>query len=142
MESGRLQEQVRQIQRVMTTLEHQDALTQRINALERSIAAKQGPVTERRNEIDFYKLGHLMAVGMNKYLRLINELRPGAYSQKPVHFTIWDRGFQVTVGEGRWDRKLGATLGLYFLLAYHYASSTHSKTRMPLSGPVDHRLPR
>jgi hypothetical protein len=25
------------------------------------------------------------------------------------------------VGDGRWDRKLGGTLSLYFLLAYHYA---------------------
>ncbi len=38
-----------------------------------------------------------------------------------MQFSIWDRGFRVKVGDGRWDRKLGGTLSLYFLLAYQYA---------------------
>jgi hypothetical protein len=62
-----------------------------------------------------------MADGMNTYFNRINVLKPGSYAQREVRFTFSERGFRVKVGDGRWDKKLGGTMSLYFLLAYHYA---------------------
>jgi chromosome segregation ATPase len=121
IEMGRIQEQVRQLQRVKSSLDYREILSQRIEGLQRSIAALEGPVSAQRHSIDFRELATQMADGMNTYLNRINALRPGVYSQREVHFTFSDRGFRATVGDGRWDKKLGGTLSLYFLLAYHYA---------------------
>jgi predicted nucleic acid-binding Zn-ribbon protein len=121
MEMGRIQEQVRQLHRVKSSLDYREILSQRIDLLQQSIASMEEPVAAQRRDIDFPELASLMADGMNTYLNRISALKPGVYSQREVNFMFWDRGFRVKVGDGRWDRKLGGTLSLYFLLAYHYA---------------------
>ena len=74
MELGRIQEQVRQLQRVKSSLDYREVLNQRIDGLQRSIAAMEGPVSAQRRNIDFGELATLMAEGMNTYLNRINAL--------------------------------------------------------------------
>jgi hypothetical protein len=58
---------------------------------------------------------------MNTYLNVINELKPNSWTQAPIDFVLRPRGFMVRVGRSDWQSKLGGTLTLFFLMAYHYA---------------------
>ena len=61
---------------------------------------------------------------MNTYLNAINELKPNSWSQQEVDFVLQDRAFAVRIGKANWQIKLGGTLTLFFMVAYHYALMT------------------
>jgi hypothetical protein len=53
MEVGRIQEQVRQLQRVRSSLEYREILNAQIETLHRNIAEMEAPIAAERGEIDF-----------------------------------------------------------------------------------------
>jgi hypothetical protein len=71
------------------------------------------------SKINYGRAGELMEDGMNTYLNGLKS--KGLWNQDAVRFILKDRGFDVFVGNGRWDAKLGGTLTIYFLISYHYS---------------------
>jgi hypothetical protein len=63
---------------------------------------------------------------MNDYMQAINRLRPGAWPHNPITVDVSRWGFRIRVGSRRWDRALGGTDTLYFLMAYQYGLLTLS----------------
>lgn len=72
---------------------------------------------------------------MNEYLRLVNQLNPQLWRHRDVCIRISRRNeLQLCVGDVQWDRALGGSDGLLFLMAYHYgllSLSTQDEFRYP-----------
>jgi hypothetical protein len=62
-----------------------------------------------------------MSDGMNTYLNMIKVINPKSWTQEEVTFRLGKNDFSAKVRTGNWKSKLGGTLTLYFLIAYHYA---------------------
>ncbi|MCH9829778.1 MAG: hypothetical protein K0U79_18780 [Gammaproteobacteria bacterium] len=120
MELGELSERQRQLGRIASALQVGNALTEQIAELERQIAPLQGQVDEAMRGTDFEAAAEQLADGMNAYLTAINVLRPGAWVHSPVFVDITRSSVTMRVGSRRWDKALGGTDSLYFLMAYHY----------------------
>lgn len=121
IETGRKQEQIQQLERIKRNLDYREILSTKVTELEKKISQLEGPVEKTRAEVDYHHLSDEMTDGFNTYLNRIQELKPGSWAQKPIRFRISDKTFNVKVGDASWQTKLGGTLTLYFLLAYHYA---------------------
>jgi hypothetical protein len=121
MATGRIQEQIQQLQRIRRSLDYKEVLNAKISELDKKIAELEVPVEESRDEVDFADLSDKMAAGFNTYLNKIEELKPGTWPQKEVRFKISEKKMNIKIGDAAWQAKLGGTLTLYFLLAYHYA---------------------
>ena len=65
--------------------------------------------------------GDRLADGMNTYLNKLNKANKNAWLVGDVSVQLQDRSLNIRVGKAHWQTKLGGTLTLYFLLAYHYA---------------------
>jgi hypothetical protein len=126
MALGELSERQRQIGRLKKALELGRQLTERIAAIEKEIEPIQSRVDEALRATDFGEAEIRLADGMNEYLSAINILRPGAWPHSPVAVDIGRWGFKIQVGSRRWDKVLGGTDTLYFLMAYHYGLLTLS----------------
>ena len=120
VQAGRLEERRRQWERVRKTLQRREELAGEIQALQARVDKLDEEVERQAQSVDFETAADLLCDGMNDYLNRLNETRPGAWTQDEVSLRLGDRKFNFSVGGERWDRKLGATLSLYFLLAYQY----------------------
>jgi hypothetical protein len=96
----------------------------------------QGQVSDLEKElanqfknVSFERAGDVLTDGMNTYLNVIQEIKPGSWPQLEVDFIIRDRTFAVRIGKANWQAKLGGTLTLFFLIAYHYALMTLAGNR-------------
>ena len=121
METGSLYERSRQLERIRATLERREQISREIHAIEQSVAELEAQVAGRVQRLDFEGAGDALTDGMNTYLNSIKRLNPRSWTQSHVDFWISKNGFRVTVGGGKWSTKLGGTMKLYFLFAYHYA---------------------
>jgi hypothetical protein len=122
--SGQLQERLEQLERVRRTFAKREQLTERIGAIENSIALLEHRVREKGQVADLERASDWLSDGMNDYLNSINKRQPGAWPQDPVAVRLHDRTFDILVGKDKWKTKLGGTLSLYFLIAYHYGLLT------------------
>lgn len=62
-----------------------------------------------------------LCAAMNEYLSAMNELRPGLWKHSDVRIRISRRNdLRLCIGNMQWDRALGGSDGLLFLMAYHY----------------------
>jgi hypothetical protein len=61
---------------------------------------------------------------MNTYLNAIEAIKPKSWTQQQIDFVLRDRTFAVRIGQRSWTSKLGGTLTLFFMMAYHYALMT------------------
>jgi hypothetical protein len=59
-------------------------------------------------------------------LQAINRQRPGAWPHNPVTVDITRWTVRIRVGSRRWDKALGGTDTLYFLMGYQYGLLTLS----------------
>jgi hypothetical protein len=123
---GELSERQRQVGRLKGALELGRELTNRIAAIEKEIEPLQARVDEAMRATDFDEAESHLANGMNEYMQAINRLRPGAWPHNPVTLDITRWSFRIRVGSRRWDKALGGTDTLYFLMAYQYGLPTLS----------------
>ena len=121
MNVGSIQEQIRQLERLRASLNKREALAAQIQELQAQTAQLEVAVTGKTAHLDFSTLGDWISDGMNEYLNQITKLNPNSWTAQPVSVQLTDSSFQIKVGGGNWKRKLGGTLTLYLLLAYHYS---------------------
>jgi hypothetical protein len=87
------------------------------------ITIRQPQVYSRRNndtQADFVAAGDALTDGMNEFLNLLNDASPGAWNQGRINVLLTSTNVEFFVGNGRSSNKLGGTMTLYFLLAYHF----------------------
>ncbi len=121
VETGRLQERQHQLERIKTTLERREKLSDQINEVQQAVTELESEIREHNRQIDFERAGDYLADGMNTYLNFIKESNSKSWTQEEIHFRVDDSKFSVKVGRSNWESKLGGTLTLYFLISYHYA---------------------
>lgn len=117
-EIGRLQERARQIDRMNSLLSYRDNLSREIDDIQKEVSRLQSEVDNLTNSVNYEAGGDILSDGMNTYLK---QLKSGLWNQGVARFKLRERGFQLLVGDGDWDAKLGGTMTIYFLLSYHYA---------------------
>ncbi len=119
-QAGRLEERRRQWQRIRGTLKRREELAREIQSLQARAEKLDGEVERQAQSVDFETAADILCDGMNDYLNRLNEARAEAWTQAEVNLRLSDKKFSFNVGGERWDKKLGGTLALYFLLAYQY----------------------
>ena len=121
VETGRLQEELAQLERVLRALGRRERVSRQIGEIEKDAARLEADVARQKAGLNYEKAADQLADGMNTYLNEINQLRPGSWPSAEVRVRFIERRFYITVGGDHWRSKLGGTLRLYFLFAYHYA---------------------
>jgi DNA repair exonuclease SbcCD ATPase subunit len=119
---GRLEEKINQLQRISGSLDRRNQLSQKIDQLTQSISLLESAISQESSHLDFSTSGDVLADGMNTYLNELKRLHPTSWNtaaEVSAHLT--DRSLSLKVGQGSWRTKLGGTMRLYFLMAYHYA---------------------
>lgn len=120
-EAGRLQERLRQIQRIESALTRREGLAKQLDDLHNEIARLEAQVVEKEAEPDFTSLGDLVADGMTEYLNALDAEGRNIWEARRVSINVSKNSVQFLVDGRPWTRKLGANLRAYFFLAYHYA---------------------
>jgi hypothetical protein len=123
---GELSERQRQIGRLRGALELGQALTKQVVDIEKEIEPIQVRVDEALRATDFGEAESRLADGMNEYLHAINRLKPNAWPHNLITVDVSRSSFRIRVGPRRWDKALGGTDTLYFLMAYQYGLLTLS----------------
>lgn len=121
MESGRLQERIRQLTRIKSTLDLREKLSEDINRIEGEVAELKIQVQKLSQKANLEQAADRMTDGMNTYLNALQAQGKNLWTQGPVSFKIRKRDYGVIVNGDDWANKLGGTLTLYFLFAYHHA---------------------
>jgi hypothetical protein len=121
VEIGRLLERLQQLERIKTTLDRREKIADQINEIQQLVNALELEIAEQSKKVDFERAGDLLSDGMNTYLNMIKSINPRSWTQEEVSFRLGKNDFSVKVRTGNWKTKLGGTLTLYFLIAYHYA---------------------
>jgi hypothetical protein len=117
---GELSERQRQIGRLKTALELGQELTNKVATIEKDIQPIQARVDNAMRATDFGEAESRLSDGMNEYVQAINRLRPGAWPHNPITVDVTRWGFRMRVGSRQWNKVLGGTDTLYFLMAYQY----------------------
>lgn len=120
VQAGRLQERRKQWERIREALKRREQLAAEIQTFHDRVDKLDEAVERQAASVDFETAGDLVCDGVNDYLTRLNEAREGAWTQDEVSLRLGDKKFNFYVGGERWDKKLGGTLTLYFLLAYQY----------------------
>lgn len=120
VQTGVLEERIRHLNRLRTTLRRRDELAAQIKALDERIGELQQTIVGHEAHADFVAAADALTNGMNEFVNLLNDASPGAWNQGRIDATLVSNGFEFFVGNGRWSNKLGGTMTLYFLLAYHF----------------------
>ena len=120
MDLGRIQERMRQLERVKSALELQEDLSEQISQIESEIRVLEVEVARASQEINFERSSSFLVDQMNTYLNTIKLKNPNSWTQGEVGLRLKERSFAFTVGKNRVS-SLGATMTLYFLAAYNYA---------------------
>ncbi len=121
MQIGQHQERLAQLERVGNSLSYRDVLSQQIDALQAEANRLQAEVAVQSAAMDFERASDQLADGMNAYLNVIHKKAPASWTQKAVRVRLDEKRFRFLVGDRLWNRQLGGTLSLYFLIAYHYS---------------------
>jgi hypothetical protein len=122
--TGRLHERIAQLRRVLSTLEKREAIALDIEKIQAEVATLETARAAQSKQISFERASDLLSDGMNTYFNAINELKPNSWSQQEVDFVLHDRSFVIRIGKASWRVKLGGTLTLFFMVAYHYTLMT------------------
>lgn len=119
--SGRIEARLQQLDRVKSALAGRAAFDEEIRKLEEEVRQLEVRVQAQRSSIDFDSAGDLLQQGMSEYLEKIRQLNPQSWTQGGPTVRFGERSVSLKIGGRLWRTKLGGTLTLYFLLAYHYA---------------------
>ena len=120
MNVGALQQQLRQLENLGETLAKRDKLSAQIDAVQAQITALEGQVAREAERLDFERSGDVLTDAMNQYLQALRKQNPQSWTSGRVSIRLEPKYFQFFVDGRKWSTKLGGTLSLYFLIAYHY----------------------
>jgi predicted nucleic acid-binding Zn-ribbon protein len=123
-EQGRLEERMSQLRRMRGTLTRRETIADEIEVIRQEVATLEAQLSQEAVNISFETAGDMLTDGMNTYLNAIEALKPKSWTQQPVSVVLRDRSFAIQIGQRSWRSKLGGTLTLFFLMAYHYALMT------------------
>lgn len=121
VQMGSLQERLQHLQRVKRAYGSRATIVEQIKNLEMEVSTLEEIVDNQTRGVRFERGAVWLAEGMNQYLKYIDSLQPGSWSQGKIRWQLRDRSFKIAVGSSLWSAKLGGTLTLYFLLAYGYS---------------------
>jgi energy-coupling factor transporter ATP-binding protein EcfA2 len=119
MDLGRIQEQIKQLERIQDVLALQENLSEKITEIESEIRGLETEVAKASQEISFERSSSFFVENMNSYLNSIQSRNPRSWTQSEIGLRLREKSFVFTVGQKK--ASLGATLTLYFLAAYNYA---------------------
>ncbi len=118
---GRLVQRQRQLSGLQDALNQRDALTREIESLQIRIANLENRVIQANATSNFETSADLISDGMNEYLAQLAQVNKRSWAAGRVSLQLNAKYFQFFVDGKRWGVKLGGTLALYFLIAYHYS---------------------
>ena len=121
IEVGQLRERQEQLLRIKKSLLSRDEIADEIREIQALANELEMDVRDQSRKIDFEGLSDVVTDSMNTYLNAIKKINPTSWTQGPIQFRISDKRFKFRVGGESWGSKLGGTLTLYFLIAYHYS---------------------
>jgi hypothetical protein len=103
-------------------LEMSEKLGAEIDQLQSEIKDLESRVTRNENKVDFEEAGDRLGEGFNTYLSGIRTRDPNTWTATgEVSVSVSERRTQLSIGGRPAKSKLGGTLTIYFLFAYHYA---------------------
>jgi predicted nucleic acid-binding Zn-ribbon protein len=125
---GELNARRQTIEAFHNPLEMGERLTDEITQLQSEIRELEHRITKNESKIDFDEAGDRLSGGFNTYLDTIRERDPNTWTATgEVSALISDRRTQLNIGSRPARSKLGGTLTIYFVFAYHYALLTLSR---------------
>jgi hypothetical protein len=119
--AGQLDERLAQLRRIEGTFAKREQLTSEIRKIETTVGQLEGKVDEQIRSVNFEEAAEWLEDGINDYLNALDRRQPETWPHDKINVSLRDRQFHITVGRSKWTAKLGGTLTLYFLIAYHYA---------------------
>ena len=121
MEIGRLQERIRQLERIRRILDEHKNISTRIEELKEEEERLKAKIQSASRKVDYETASEWISDGMNTYLNALVALNNKLWTQEKIVVKLREKDFIITVGGQEWSSQLGGTLILYFLLSYHYA---------------------
>jgi hypothetical protein len=121
METGRLQERIRQLDRIRRILDENKNISVKIDKLKEKEEELKNKHQSELKKINYDSVSEWITDGMNTYLNALVALDKKLWTQEKVIAKIKEKDFNITVGGQDWSTQLGGTLILYFLLSYQYA---------------------
>jgi hypothetical protein len=110
------------VNRLRGPLEARNKLTADIDNLADAIRRLQGAVAAREEKIELEAASDRLADGFNTYLNALRDRDPTTWTPtNRVRVRVSERRTQYFIGDGSAKSRLGGTLTIYFLFAYHYA---------------------
>jgi hypothetical protein len=121
IEIGRLQERIVHVERLRQLVDRRDEISHQLDEIATKLNDLDAHVAKRRTSLALETSSDMFSDAMADYLQALNRGRHGRWTQGPIGLELRPRGFSFTVAGSRWQRRLGGSLTLYFLLAYHFA---------------------
>lgn len=121
MEIGRLQERIRQLERIKRILDEHQNISTRIEKLKEEEERLKAKIQSESRKVNYETASDWLSDGMNTYLNALVALDKKLWTQEKIMVKLREKDIAVTVGGQDWSSQLGGTLILYFLLSYHYA---------------------
>lgn len=127
-ERGRVEERIRQLQRFNSLLTYRDNLTNLIDRLAQEVKELEAENKKLEAKISFEEASTMIEESMNHFVNLLNHgIEKYQISDRfrwnhgPISLDISERSSRFRVSGQKWSLKLGATVQVHFLLAYHFA---------------------
>lgn len=121
MEIGRLQERIRQLERIRRILEEHKNISTKIEKLKEKEESLKAKIQSETRKVNYEAASEWISDGMNTYLNALVALDKKLWTQEKITVKLKEKDFSVLVGNQDWYSQLGGTLILYFLLSYQYA---------------------
>lgn len=137
---GELTEKRREIERVHSAYILGQKINDKIVNLEQKIKELQKINDEKIRSIDFDLAAEKLEKGMNSFLKILNNYKNKAWFHSEVRASLSKNSYTLRVGAYVWEKVLGGTKSLYFLMAYHYgllALSNHTECNYPGLAIID-----
>jgi predicted nucleic acid-binding Zn-ribbon protein len=119
-QAGQVQERLAQLERIRDTFAKREELNDKIHTIEKTLVELEAKVERQGILAGVEGAGDWLAEGMTDYCNALNRLQAHAWPHERINIRLSERRFDIRVGSGRWQAKLGGTLTLYFLIAYQY----------------------
>jgi hypothetical protein len=120
-EVGRVEEQLRTLERINKSLDQRDSLSGDIDAIAAEVQALEAEVNRLTESVRYEAVNDVLAEGFNSYFNALNTDDPNRWPEAAVRVRVRPRTFEITLGDAAWSPMLGATFKCFFLNAYHYA---------------------
>jgi energy-coupling factor transporter ATP-binding protein EcfA2 len=121
-QTGRLQEQLDQLQRMNRTLDEMATLETQIVELQKREESLRNELESAAPDIDYRFRSRRFQDLLNTYLNKLNLNDKKRWDLKEVHFNFGPpRKLDITIEDRSWSKKAGGKSKVYMLFAYHYA---------------------